>query len=193
MLSRLEDLLITREKHVDMRSSLHQVANEVGDETAKLSATATMEVLDGAITALEKAIKELIESDPEYAEAYQILTSVPGIGQITAAALCCWMPELGTMDRRQAAALIGVAPFPRDSGISEGTRHIRGGRRSDVLYMAALSASRHNPEMKLVYERLAGKDHKVALVAVMRHLIALANALLRDRRCWSAAKAPLAA
>ena len=191
MLSRLEDLLITREKHVDMRSSLHQVANEVGDEGAKLSATATMEVLDGAITALEKAIKELIESDPEYAEAYQILTSVPGIGQITAAALCCWMPELGT--RRQAAALIGVAPFPRDSGISEGARHIRGGRRSDVLYMAALSASRHNPEMKLVYERLAGKDHKVALVAVMRHLIALANALLRDRRCWSAAKAPLAA
>ena len=188
MLSRLEDLLITREKHVDMRSSLHQVANEVGDETAKLSATATMEVLDGAIAALEKAIKALIESDPEYAEAYQILTSVPG--QITAAALCCWMPELGT--RRQAAALIGVAPHPRDSGISEGARHIRGGRRSDVLYMAGLSASRHNPEMKLVYERLAGKDHKVALVAVMRHLIALANALLRDRRCWSA-KAPLVA
>ena len=195
-LSRLEDLLIVREKHVDVRSSLQQVANEVGDETAKLSATATIEVLDGTIKALERAIKALIESDPDHAEAYQVLTSVPGIGAITAAALCCWMPELGTMDRRQAAALIGVAPFARDSGVSEGARHIRGGRRRprDILYMAALTACRHNPEMKAVYERLtdAGKDHKVALVAVMRHLIVLANALLRDRRSWSAT-VPLAA
>ena len=194
-LSRLEDLLITREKHVDVRRSLQQVANEVGDETAKLFATATIEVLDGTIKALEREIKALIESDPDHAEAYQVLTSVPGIGTITAAALCCWMPELGAMDRRQAAALIGVAPFARDSGVSEGARHIRGGRRRprDILYMAALTARRHNPDMKTIYERLtdAGKDHKVALVAVMRHLIVLANALLRDtgavgrrRRHW---------
>ena len=185
-LSRLEDLLITREKHVDVRSSLQQVANEMGDETAKLSATATIEVLDGTI-------KALIESDPDHAEAYQVLTSVPGIGAITAAALCCWMPELGTMDRRQAAALIGVAPFARDSGVLRGrSAHPR--RPRDILYMAALTACRHNPEMKAVYERLtdAGKDHKVALVAVMRHLIVLANALLRDRRSWSAT-VPLAA
>ena len=195
-LSRLEDLLITREKLVDARASLQQMEREVDEETAKLCAGTAMAALNGEISVLEGAIEELIESDPDHAEAYRILISVPGIGPITAAGLCCWMPELGTLDRRQAAALVGVAPFPRDSGVSSGARHIRGGRRRprNLLYMAALSACRWNPEMKVVHERLkaAGKHHNVALVAVMRHLIILANALLRDRRCWSD-KAPLAA
>ena len=107
---------------------------------------------------------------------------------MTAAALLCWMSELGSLDRRQAAALIGVAPFADDSGQHRGARHIRGGRRRprDILFMAATSAARFNEDLTIVFERLkaAGKAHKVAIVALMRKLIVLANTLLREQRCW---------
>ena len=108
---------------------------------------------------------------------------------VSAATLCCWMPELGRIGNRQAAVLLGVAPFARDSGLQRGTRHIRGGRRRprNVLYMAALSAAAHNPDLQRVFLRLkaAGKSHKVAIVAIMRKLIILANVLLREMRPWS--------
>ena len=113
---------------------------------------------------------------------------MPGIGPVTAAALIAWMSELGAIGNRQAAALIGVAPFARDSGTLKGGRHISGGRRwpRDVLYMAAMAACIYNPEMAEFYGRMKemGKPHKVAVTAVMRKLIVTANALLRDRRAW---------
>ena len=137
----------------------------------------------------DRKIRELIASDPGADRRYRILISIPGVGPVSAAALCCWMPELGSIGNRQAAALLGVAPFARDSGRRHGTRHIRGGRRRprNVLYMAALSAAMHNPDLQRVFQRLkaAGKSHKVAIVAIMRKLIVLANALLRDARPWA--------
>ena len=141
------------------------------------------------IDALDAEIKAHLLADPDMAQRYQILRSVPGIGAVNAAMLCCYMPELGFIGNRQAASLIGVAPCSRDSGKAQGARHIRGGRRRprDGLFMAALSAARCNPDMKVFYERLTtgGKKHRVALVAVMRKLIILANVLLRDGREWA--------
>ena len=111
---------------------------------------------------------------------------MPGIGPVTAAALIAWMSELGAIGSRQAAALIGVAPFARDSGTLRGGRHVAGGRRRprDVPCMAAMAACRFNPGMEEFYSRLRqrGKRHKVAVTAVMRKLIVTDSALLRDRR-----------
>ena len=186
-LSRLEDLLVTRDKHVDTRTMLKQVAGEVDGEGEAVCRT-TLAFLDEQIAGLEAAIKEVIAADEEQAERFRILTSIPGVGVVTAAALLCWMPELGSLGRRQAAALIGVAPFANDSGQHRGARHIRGGRRRprDVLFMAATSAARHNRDLKVVFDRLkaAGKAHKTAIVALMRKLIGLADTLLREQRCW---------
>ena len=187
-LSRLEDLLVARAKHVDVRTMLRQVAGEVDGDGETITRT-TIADLDDQIARLETAIEAVITSDPEQAERYGILTSIPGVGLMTAAALLCWMPELGSLDRRQAAALIGVAPFANDSGQHRGARHIRGGRRRprNLLFMAATSAAHFNGDLKIVFERLkaAGKAHKVAIVALMRKLIVLANTLLREQRCWS--------
>ena len=187
-LNRLEDLLVVRAKHVDVRTMLRQVAGEVEGGGETITRT-TIADLDDQIAELETAIEAVIASDPEQAERYRILTSIPGVGPVTAAALLCWMSELGSLGRRQAAALIGVAPFANDSGQHRGARHIRGGRRRprDVLFMAATSAARFNEDLTIVFERLkaAGKAHKVAIVALMRKLIVLANTLLREQRCWS--------
>ena len=186
-LSRLEDLLVARAKHVDARTMLRQVAVEVDGEGETVT-RATIADLDDRIAGLDAAIEAMISSDPEQALRYSILTSIPGVGPVTAAALLCWMPELGSLDHRQAAALIGVAPFADDSGQHHGARHVRGGRRRprDLLFMAATTAARFNGDLKIVFERLkaAGKAHKVAIVAVMRKLIVLANTLLREQRCW---------
>ena len=146
--------------------------------------------INGEIRKLDDAMRVVIADDAEYARRDRILRSVPGIGPITAAILCAEMPELGTLGRRQAASLIGVAPFPDDSGKRAGLRYIKGGRASPrtVMFMAATSAIRYNRDMKLFYDRLTGegKKHKVAVTAVMRKMITLANVLLRDDREWSA-------
>ncbi len=185
-LQELERLLVAREALVDTRTSLTARIREIGGTTA--AAAALKRALAGIATA--------IDADPGLARRRDILVSVPGIGPVTAAALICWMPELGTLGSRQAAALLGVAPFARDSGTLSGARRIRGGRRRhrDVLYMAAMTAIRWNPAMRELYERLtaAGKAHKVALVAVMRRMVTLTNVLLRDGRGWSP-DAPVAA
>ena len=99
------------------------------------------------------------------------------------------MPELGSIGNRQAASLLGVAPFDKDSGKSRGARHIAGGRRRprNGMYMAATSAAVHNPDMKVISDRLkgVGKKHKVVIVAIMRKLVILANVLLRAGRHWT--------
>ena len=184
--NRLGDLLVVRTKHVDVRSMLKQVAREV--EEGEAIAKATVPHLDQQIARLEATIAEVITADPEQAEQFGILTSYPGVGAVTAAALLCWMPELGSLSRRQAAALIGVAPFANDSGQSRGARHNCGGRRRprDVLFMAATSAARFNRDLRIVFERLtaAGRAYKAIIVALIRELIVLANTLLREQCCW---------
>ena len=118
----------------------------------------------------------------------QLLQSVPGVGPMLARTLLGLVPELGQLDRRQIAALVGVAPLARDSGTLRGRRTCWGGRPAvrTVLYMAALTAARYNPVLRTFYQRLraTGKPAKVALTAVARKLLVLLNAILRDQRPW---------
>ncbi len=144
--------------------------------------------LDAEIAALEQEISDFIRHTPGWAEKDAVLQSVPGVGQVTARTLLAEMPELGTIDRKKIAALVGVAPFNHDSGRLRGKRFIQGGRYAvrSVLYMAALSATRFNPTIRVFYEHLlaAGKDKKVAIVACMRKLLTILNAMLRDNETW---------
>ena len=196
-IDRLRDMLVLREALVDQRAQLKAVLAEVGDPLSDGCAEKALTSLDSAIGGCDRGIEETVAGAEDLAESCGILTSVPGIGPVTAAALIAWMSELGAIGNRQAAALIGVAPFARDSGTLRGGRHVAGGRRRprDVLYMAAMAACRFNPEMAAFYGRLRerGKRHKVAVTAVMRKLIVTANALLRDRRMWEDRTADAAA
>jgi transposase len=137
---------------------------------------------------LDTDIGHTIQTSPLWRVHDDLLQSVPGIGPITARTLLAELPELGTLDRRAIAALVGVAPFNRDSGRWRGHRHIAGGRASvrASIYMAALVASRCNPVLRAFYHRLvaAGKPKKVALVALMRKLLTTINAMCRDQQAW---------
>jgi transposase len=129
-----------------------------------------------------------LRETPIWREKDDLLRSVPGVGPVLSRTLIAQLPELGTLDRKQIAALVGVAPLNRDSGAMRGRRAIWGGRAAvrGPLYMAAMVATKHNPIIRATYERLvaAGKAKRVALVACMRKLLVMLNAMLRDRRPW---------
>jgi len=141
-------------------------------------------VLRKQLDELDRAIRVLIASDAELARKCARLEQVDGVGKVTAWTMLSEMPELGTLAKGEAGALVGVAPHPNESGQRRGPRRIAGGRAAArrVLYMAAISASQHNAVLKLFYERLRanGKGGKVALVAVMRKLVELFNLILKD-------------
>ena len=147
------------------------------------------EQIDRQITTVEAAILQIVEADESLADRFAILISIPGVSNITAFALLIAMPELGSLEAGQAANLAGLAPIARQSGRWTGRSFIRGGRADvrQALYMPALVAARFNPDLKAAYQRLtaAGKPAKLALTAVMRKLIVLANALLKANRPWS--------
>lgn len=140
------------------------------------------------LSALEVEMQHLIATDPELQRKSDILCSIKGISQITAAAMIAEMPELGSLEPKQAASLAGLAPITRESGTWKGKRFIQGGRKflREALYMPALVATRFNPDMKAKYLDLkaAGKPSKVALTAIMRKLLILANALIQQDRYW---------
>src|SRR5262249_6566596 len=127
-------------------------------------------------------------NSPLWREQEDLLRSVPGVGRVMTATLLAELPELGKLNRKQIAALVGVAPLNRDSGTYRGKRMIWGGRASvrAALYMAALVASRHNPAIRTFYERLcaAGKAKKLALTACMRKLLTMLNAMARSKTTW---------
>jgi transposase len=137
---------------------------------------------------VETEIKGRIERSPAWRVNDNLLRSVPGIGPVVSRTLLAELPELGTLDRRAIAALAGVAPFNCDSGQFRGRRMIWGGRASvrAALYMAALVGARHNPVLARFYQRLraAGKPGKVALVAVMRRLLSILNAMIKHQSAW---------
>ena len=141
------------------------------------------------ITQIDAECLEIARTSSVLMPRLEILMSIPAIGTVTAMTLLAEMPELGNLNDKQAASLMGVAPIAHDSGAFRGKRHIRGGRAQvrQAVYMAALVATRFNADMKRKYETLVknGKPPKVALTAVMRKLIILANALIRDNRTWS--------
>ena len=147
--------------------------------------------LQEAMATLEAEIATRIAAQAEWQHAADLLESVPGIGPKTAAILIAEVPELGKLNSKQIAALVGLAPLARDSGKRQGKRHIQGGRSAvrAVLYMAALTATRFNPVIKAFYERLlaAGKLKKVALTACMRKLLVILNAMIKHDTQWQVA------
>lgn len=144
--------------------------------------------LETELAAFNTERDEFIRQHAAWRERADILDSAPGIGAVTVSTLLSDLPELGQLNRKQIAALVGVAPFNHDSGRHRGKRRIKGGRASvrQVLYMATLSATRFNPVIRAFYERLikAGKEKKVAIVACMRKLLTILNVMLRTKQPW---------
>ena len=153
--------------------------------------------LEQELSDLDKGLRQTLRRSPVWREKDDLLRSVPGIGNQISLTLLAYLPELGTLNRRQIAALVGVAPFNRGSGTLRGKRTVWGGRSRvrAVLYMGALVASRHNPAIRDFYQRLlaAGKPKKVALVASMRKLLVILNAMLKHGSPWCDITQPVVA
>ena len=149
--------------------------------------------LEQQLDELDRDLAQLIKSTPLWRERENLLRTVPGIGPVVASTLVAALPELGLLNRKQVAALVGVAPLNRDSGTFRGQRTVWGGRGQvrAVLYMAALTGTRYNPTIRAFYARLlaTGKPKKVALVACMRKLLTILNAMMRSETPWVSAHA----
>lgn len=181
---KLQSLVLTRQDMVADRVAWNNRLKAPGTEQAQAHMRTILACFETRIAAIEAEIATLLKTTPDLARDEQVLAAIPGIGPATAATLIALMPELGTLDRRQAAALAGLAPHPRQSGASNGYRRTKGGRPlvKKAVFMAALSASRTNPQLCQTYQRLvkAGKKPIVALTAIMRKLVVIANAKMRD-------------
>ncbi len=144
--------------------------------------------LEKELDRADRELDEAVEASAAWKENEALLRGVPGVGPVLARTLLAELPELGALPHKRLSALVGVAPYNRDSGAFRGKREVWGGRAPvrAVLYMGTLAATRHNPVLKEFYERLlkAGKPKKVALVACMRKLLSILNALMRDRATW---------
>ncbi len=153
--------------------------------------------LEQELSDLDKGLRQTLRRSPVWREKDDLLRTVPGVGEQLSLTLLANLPELGTLNRRQIAALVGVAPYNRDSGALRGKRAVWGGRSRvrAVLYMGALVASRHNPAIRDFYQRLlaAGKPKKVALVASMRKLLVILNGMLKHGSSWCDMTQPVAA
>jgi transposase len=145
---------------------------------------AHIEWLKGQRTDIESSVEQLVKDSSLWNETDELLQSVSGVGKVVSHTILASLPELGTINNKEIAALVGLAPFNRDSGLMRGKRSIIGGRANvrTVLYMACVSAIRHNPVVRAFYERLvaAGKPHKVALTAAARKLLVILNAMTRQ-------------
>ena len=144
--------------------------------------------LEQELNDLDEGLRQTLCRSPVWREKDDLLRTVPGVGEQVSLTLLAYLPELGTLDRRQIAALVGVAPFNRDSGTLRGKRAVWGGRARvrAILYMGAMVASRHNPVIRDFYQKLlaAGKPKKVALVACMRKLLVILNSMLKHGSTW---------
>lgn len=144
--------------------------------------------LSNNLKELDQEMEDFVKGSPSWKEKDTLLQSVPGVGPVTSATMLGMLPELGLLNRQEIAALVGVAPMNKDSGRKKGKRSIYGGRGDirSVLYMAALSAKKHNPFIRTFYTRLIrhGKEKKVALTACMRKLLVILNAMVRTNQPW---------
>ena len=184
----LKELYVAREALVKDRTAAKNRGKVLTLPLLKRQNAQRLEQINRQIATVEAAILQIVEADPGLSDRFAILTSIPGVSNITAFALLIEMPELGALEPGQAASLVGLAPIARQSGRWTGRAFIRGGRAGlrQALYMPALVAARFNPDLKAKYLKLvdAGKPAKVALTAIMRKLVVLANALLKANRRW---------
>lgn len=184
----LKELQIARMALIKERTRLLNRSKMQTLGILKRQSKGRLEQIKGQLNELEEALLDLICQCPKRACAFDILCSIPGLGRITAIAILVECPEIGTMTRKQIASLAGLAPMTRQSGQWRGKAFIQGGRKflRDTLYMPALVAARYNPDLHRKYQAMiqAGKPAKVALTALMRKLIELANTLIRQNRKW---------
>jgi transposase len=188
LLDTLGTLVARRRQLVEMRTQEHNRLKQSPSPRIRASIVAVIEAIDRQIKDLQREMDGAIAGDPHLHAIATSLTSVPGVGARTACTLIAEMPELGRLDRHKIAALAGLAPYAQDSGAHRGVRRIRGGRTHvrTALYMATLSAIRHNPTVKEWYQglRARGKAAKLAIVACMRKLLTALNSLARQGRTW---------
>ena len=187
---KIKDLMIRRRQLIEMRT-MEKNRRQIMPAALIQSIDQLIHTLDEQLKALDRVLDQAVDQHSGWRHKRDLLTSMPGIGNTVVYTLLGDMPELGSLDRRQIAALTGVAPYNRDSGTLRGRRRIRGGRSSTrtVLFLAAMTAIRFNPDIKRFYERLLknGKHKKVALTACIRKIVTTLNAMLRDDRKWVAA------
>lgn len=183
----VRDLLSRKRQLNEMRTQelnrLHKAANVLVPSHHR-----TIKVLEKDIAWVNEHLEKEVSAITEWQRIYEVVSSVPGVGDGIAYTLLGELPELGQLSNRQIAALSGLAPFNRDSGYMKGRRRIKGGRAPirTVLYMGMLSAIQHNPVMRHFYDKLVaqGKHKKVALTACMRKMITILNAMVRDDKEW---------
>lgn len=189
----LAALMTRRRQLIEMRVAEAQRLGQALHKRAVRSIKAVLRMLDRQIADIDHDVDQHL--DEHFKPQRKLLEGVKGVGTVTAMALLAALPELGTLGRKPISKLAGVAPLAHDSGKHKGARHIWGGRAEvrTALYMAALSATRYNPVIAQLYKRLlaAGKPKKVALVACMRKLLTILNAMLRDGLPWDAARPSL--
>jgi transposase len=187
----LAELIARRRQVVDMMTMERNRRHMLTSKRLIKSVDRLLAVLQKELSSLEQELDDTIRGTPAWREKEELLTSVPGVGNGLARTLLADLPELGQLGRRQIASLVGVSPFNRDSGRFRGRRTTWGGRAKvrSVLYMGALVAARHNPILSAFYRRLLadGKEKKVALTAVMRKLLVILNAIVRDGTPWQSA------
>jgi transposase len=192
-LDRLVELVRARGQLVDLLTTLTNQQRQHQDKLLLRLDKTRATRLKADIATLDRHIAETVEAQAELQAKNAILRSMKGIGPVSAHALLALLPELGQLSAKQIAALVGVAPFEDQSGKRQGVRYIQGGRTEirNILYMAALTAARHNPTLKAFYERLMarGKEPKVAIIAVVRKMVTILNVLVRDGVSWKAVTA----
>lgn len=186
----LADLVGRRRQIVEMMAAEGQRERRMTGKRLKKSIARLRKALEKELAELDGEIGDHVRGSPVWAEKENLLASVPGVGPVIARTLIAELPELGSLDRRQVAALVGLAPWTRQSGQWRGKSFIGGGRKSvrSVLFLGAMVASRHNPVLKRFRDKLvaAGKPKLVALIAVARKLLTILNAILRDKQPWRA-------
>jgi transposase len=184
----LADLVARRRQIVEMIAAEAQRTRRMSDKRLTKSVARLRKALEKELSELDVLIDDQIRGSAVWVEKEDLLASVPGVGKTIARTLIAELPELGSLDRRQIAALVGLAPWTRQSGQWRGKSFIGGGRKSvrSSLFVGAMVAARYNPQLKHFRDKLvaAGKSKLVALVAVARKLTTILNAILRDRRPW---------
>lgn len=187
-LDEMKELYNAREALMKDRTATLNRQKQIQSKLLKKLISQKLRQIENQVKAIDTELKTFCESDPVLKNKSEILMSIPGVGSATALAIIIQMPEIGQLEAPQAASLAGLAPVARESGNWTGKRSIQGGRANlrQAIYMPALVATRFNPDFKAKYQAMikAGKPAKVAIVTIMRKIIVLANALLRQGRKW---------
>ncbi|MCP4386109.1 MAG: IS110 family transposase [Hyphomicrobiales bacterium] len=183
--------LVTRRRQIIQMIVAEKQREKRAPRRSRKSITRLLRALEKELSSLDQDIDDAVRGSPVWREKEDLLTSVPGVGKVISRTLIAELPELGILDRRQIAALVGLAPYTRQSGQWRGHSFISGGRASvrTALFMGAMTSIRWNPELKAFHQRLieAGKPKMVAIIAVARKLLTILNAIIRDRNKWQSA------